>query len=130
MTDREYVTLKEYIDTKIDALTRLSETKIGAVEKATILAKETIDNRLANMNEFRDALKDSTALNVTRIEMKSLEKTLSDRVSIIEINNATLSGKASQKALDRVNNVAIAGIIIGAFGIIAAIISLVIHIPK
>ncbi len=87
MTDREVISLKEYIDSQIQSILCLSESKIEALEKATILAKETLDKRLDSINEFRDSLK-------TEYE------TLSKEVESLKLSRAELQGKANQSAVN------------------------------
>ena len=114
MTDREVVSLKEFIEAKLHSQAKLFETKLDAVEKATLLAKESIDQRLAGMNEFRDALKDQTANLVTRGEFDRQ----TGEINSLKLTRAVLEGKASQGAV-------YIGYVIAVTGIVLAIISLV-----
>ncbi len=126
MTEREVITLKEYIDKQIEHISKLSESKIEAIEKATTLAKKTVDERLKNMNEFRDALKDQNSTFVPRTEylaqIKLVEKNHNDRITTLEMNKERLAGKADQSAVTTVMIIACIGIALSAISILLSII--------
>lgn len=60
MSEGETVSLKEHF-----------ESRIQAVEKATDLARDNMEKRLAGMNEFRETLRDSAATFATRKEVEA-----------------------------------------------------------
>ena len=78
------VTLKEYFDTKVEAVKAVHEAYIYALEK-----------RLESMNEFREAMKDQAARMMTREESKSIK----DDIRSLRESRATLEGKASYQSV-------------------------------
>lgn len=91
------VSLKEYVESQIKWLTEYHDSQVKWVDKhfelhvqsiqrATILALEQLNDRLARMNEFRDTLKDQTATFATRTEMDL-------RLRNLEISKAALDAK-------------------------------------
>ncbi len=109
MTEREVVTMRDYIDTKIEAL-----------EKATTLAKETMERRLEGMNEFRDALKDQNTTFITRAEYENLCK----EVQELRESRAELSGKADQKSVNTTFIIAILGVVTAFVGILLRLLGI------
>jgi len=105
----EKVTLKEYIDWRFSELEKrlTSESRLNeiAINKAT----NTIDDRLALMNEFRGQMKDRETAFATRSEMKSLEKAIED----LRLSRAELAGKASQKSVDTALLMSLVGLLLG-----------------
>lgn len=84
-TYKDSVTLREYL-----------ESRLEAVEKATYLAANTLEKRLEGMNEFREALKSQTNLFVTRTEIENQFGKLGDDIRELRESKAMLEGKASQ----------------------------------
>jgi hypothetical protein len=64
------VPLKEFIEQRIDAL-----------EQAVVLAARQMESRLESMNEFRQSLRDQSALSVTRTEYSAMASRLSDDIA-------------------------------------------------
>lgn len=100
MTPRNnLVSLKEYIDTRFEAM-----------EKAVTIANATMDKRLEGMNEFRSSLKDASALYFTRAEHQAyLEKVDAD-IRVLRESKAALEGKASAKSVIFATIIAVIGI--------------------
>ena len=96
MTDKEVVSLREYIDTKFHMQEKLFESKSDAAEKATILAKAEIDRRLEGMNEFREQLSKQADSFITRSDFANHSK----EIESLKLSRAELSGKASQVAVN------------------------------
>jgi hypothetical protein len=73
---KDYITLKEYFNTKLDN-----------VEKATFLASRALEARLESMNEFRNQIKDQAATFITRNELEAklqaMEKGKRDNIALI-----------------------------------------------
>jgi len=63
----EFVTLKDYID-----------TRLSAMDRATEQAYRTMESRLEGMNEFRNTLRDQAGQFVTRTEYKIAHDRLMD----------------------------------------------------
>ncbi len=89
------VRLREVVDFKLAALDRLIHARAAAIERATLLAAATLDKRLEGMNEFRDALKDQTALFVTKVDVASRFGALEQRLQSLEMSRAYLLGAAA-----------------------------------
>jgi hypothetical protein len=79
------VSLKEHV-----------ESRLMALEKATVLAARTLEKRLEGMNEFRDALKNQAGLFATRSEVQIQVEKLGEDIKILREYKAALEGKASQ----------------------------------
>jgi len=112
-THRDGVSLRQYIETLIDAQCRkcelcresindrfestvkLNELMAKHIDEATNLARIGMERRLEGMNEFRDALKDQTARMATRLELEAFGKDVRElREFAVEVK-----AKASQKSV-------------------------------
>jgi hypothetical protein len=113
---KDSVTLKEYFEDKIDELEKGMALRIQSLEKATDLAKAGMDERLARMNEFRDALKDQSNTFLTRQEAAIRMDRIDEDIRSLRESRSELFGKASQNQL----NVAL---LIGVAGLVLSIIS-------
>ena len=115
MDGKDMISVKEYIESRLDDTTKLFETKVDALDKATvlkvdaldkatILASQQMEKRLEGMNEFRESLRDQNATFVRKDEYdtkhEALEKTFNVRVSSLEMSRAELCGKASQSSVN------------------------------
>jgi hypothetical protein len=69
----DVVTLKEYCD-----------CRFKAIEDSTNLQRESMENRLVGMNEFRRTLSDQSALFIPRSESDTKLNAISERVSVVE----------------------------------------------
>jgi hypothetical protein len=97
----EFVTLKEYV-----------ESRIEAVEKGIEVANAVMQDRLAGMNEFRDTLKDQASRFITREEVDIKLKSIEDRVQELQLSKAAMDGKASQTHANIIMVIAIIGLVI------------------
>ena len=102
-----YITLKEYID-----------TRLAAIDKATDLAYKAMNERLMGMNEFRDALKDQSAKFVTSEELDAKIAVLCANIKSLELSRANLEGRASQTSVYIAYGISILGIIIGIISLL------------
>ena len=125
---RDGVSLKEYFDAQLKAYDKAMCLKISAVEnKAEALramsqvaidrASETVDERLSMMNEFRGAMRDQAAENVTNATFNAKVDSIEQRIKSLELDRAELRGKASQASVTT-------AYIISAVGIILSVLSL------
>lgn len=112
--------IKEFFENSINELEKNIETKYGSLKEATTLAKTTMDERLARMNEFRESLKDQANSFVTKNEHEILIKKIDSELDILteEVKNlrefkAELKGKADQSQVIFSLMIGLAGIIIG-----------------
>ncbi len=94
-SDGNRVTLKEYF-----------ESRLCAIEKAIIVAKEAIDARLESMNEFREQLSKQANTFLTRelydtfhnfIQKEIAE--LQKEINSLQISKAIIENKASTKSV-------------------------------
>ena len=110
MTEREVVTLRDYIDSRLDEQRAYFEAKIAAIDKATCESTESLNKRLEGMNEFRSALKDQNATFMPRTEyaiqheklsedLKAARNALDSDIRILRESKATLEGKASMTSV-------------------------------
>lgn len=106
------VKLREYIEALITELNRYFESRLVAIENATSLARESMTQRLDGMNEFRAALKDQTALMVTRTEMNVLLGRLQIDVDDLKRRGNIAEGKASQTSVIFFGFLSVAALII------------------
>jgi len=102
----EYISLRDYID-----------TRLVAEQRATEKAHETMERRLEGMNEFRSALKDQANQFVTRQEFNVTRQLLEDDVRFLRESRATLEGKASQSSLNVTLMISILGFLLGLTGL-------------
>jgi DNA repair exonuclease SbcCD ATPase subunit len=136
-------------DERMDSIEKQTDLKIDALREATTLAKQTMDERLARMNEFRDALRDQNVSFFTKAEHEQFaEKVASDIRNVkaeyeaykerigedirsLRESRAELSGKASQADVNKATSraelataIAIISTIIGAIGVASALLRL------
>ena len=75
-THRDGVTLKEYV-----------ESRLNAIDKATDLARTQMESRLETMNEFRDQLNRQASTFVTTnefdVKLTAMEKSRRDNISLV-----------------------------------------------
>lgn len=86
MTD---IALKEYFERRLDDLERRLDDRFAWSEQAVAKAEQLMGNRLAAMNEFRDALKDQANRLATRIELEAL----ASQVHELRREKANLDGR-------------------------------------
>lgn len=107
VTSSEAVSLKEHF-----------ESRIESVEKATMLAANTLERRLEGMNEFRDTLRDQASRFVTRDEMNVQLERDREAISDLQTFKDRLEGKASASAVYVAYAMSLIGIIIGVVGLL------------
>lgn len=110
MENKDYVSLKEYFDKlmseaeakaniRMDAIGAKCDLKVDALKEATVLARETMDERLAKMNEFRDTLKDQNSTFVTKAEFKTFCENTAISINSLNESRSEAKGKASQNSV-------------------------------
>jgi hypothetical protein len=108
----EYISLRDYIDTRLEA-----------VEKTTELSRIAMEKRLDGMNEFRATLQDQNRNFVPRQEYSAfVEKAELDLRSLRE-SRSKLEGKADASSLHETTIIAVIGLLI-------ALVSLLIRIME
>lgn len=121
--------LKEHFSTVMAGNDRRYEERFIAQEKATDVALEALNKRFDSVNEFRQTLADQTATFIPRIEaiqradnnadkITALEKRLNESVSSINSRLDLNAGKSTGMN-------AIWGYLVGAIGLSATIISII-----
>ena len=103
----EYVTLKDYVDTSLEAR-----------DKALEVACDNLDRRLEAMNEIRNALRDQSMLFLTKAEYNVFKETLEADIRSLRESRAELAGKADQKQVNT-------AMILSVIGVMMAFISIV-----
>ena len=109
--DNDEVSLKEYIDIKINSM-----------ERAVDVASQGMNKRLEGMNEFRQQLKDQTNTFLTRNEYETKHTLLADKISDLRESRAEMAGKASQKSVNITLLISILGLVIGLVSILHSLI--------
>lgn len=66
------VSLREYMDARLDSLRREMDILLAAANLATSKSEQAIDYRLQHLNEFRDSLQDQTRGYATKNELNAL----------------------------------------------------------
>uniref|UniRef100_A0A6M3L4Y6 Uncharacterized protein n=1 Tax=viral metagenome TaxID=1070528 RepID=A0A6M3L4Y6_9ZZZZ len=64
------VTLKEYVDRRLEAVGQTSAVELSAIRTAVDKAETQLRDRLEGMNEFREAIKDQSKTFATRTEVE------------------------------------------------------------
>ena len=113
-THRDGVTLREYLEHRLDSSKEYYEVRFLAMEKAVSTAQSSLDKRLDAMNEFRSTLKDQNASFITRTEYTQMAKEVQD----LRESRAILEGKASQNSVLVAYAMAGLGLLIGVIGLI------------
>lgn len=111
------VALREYLEHRIVSQGQLLTVRLEALEKASDVAASALKERLAGMNEFRDAMGDLSNRMVTRdeyaLQVLHLQRDLAD----LKKSRDEATGKASQTSV-------IVSMLFGVAGIIFGIVNL------
>ena len=82
------------MELRIRSLSDLFETKGEAIDKALTLAESKLTDKLQTLNEYKETTKDFVT--------KEQHQFVVDDIKRLQINEATLAGKADQTALNKV----------------------------
>jgi hypothetical protein len=115
--NKDTVTLKEYFEHKLEDMEEKIDIKITSLKEATILARETMNERLAKMNEFRDTLKDQSTTFITKGEYNSFYEKTNISIKSLDESRAEAKGKASQSQVMIATLTGLIGIIVGIIGL-------------
>lgn len=122
---RDVITLKEYID-----------TRLCAMDNAVRLAAEKLEVRLEGMNEFRGTINDQSSKFITRQESSLAREAIiqAHKADIMHIETeieqlklwrAELGGKASQHSVNVATWFALVAALISVLGLVVSLIELV-----
>jgi hypothetical protein len=117
-----HIELKEYLESKLCDLEEKADLKIDSLKEATSLAKATLDERLARMNEFRESLKDQNQTFVTKNEFNVLINRIEDDIKSLRESRAELQGKASQNQVNIALLISVAGVVIGVTSMLRSLL--------
>ena len=110
MPHETLVTLKEYV-----------EARLESIEKAAEVAYRAMEKRLEGMNEFRGQIKDQASTFITKVEFKAYLDKIDGDIRVLREFKSALEGKASQSSV----NVAL---LLSGIGILIALAGLLIKI--
>lgn len=120
MTEND-VPLKEYLDIRfkslelqIEAQSKLQCQHNELNELAIKTAKEITDNRLSQMNEFRDQMQDERALFATKESVENSNK----EINSLKEWKSNMEGKASQSSVNVVMVFAVIGTLLSIVGLV------------
>ena len=108
------VSLEEYFNLKFNGI----DDKFNALDKANILAYQSMEKRLNGMNEFRDTLKDQASRFITRVELEVYMEKFNSNIKSLELSRAMLEGKADQKSVIITAAISLIGLLIGIFSLV------------
>lgn len=94
---RDGVSLKEYIDTRIESVEQQHRYMVAAQAAALETARVNLEKRLDALNELRSMVSDSQQLFVLKGEYRQAHETVTANINRLNIYEATLAGKATQK---------------------------------
>jgi len=102
ISQEEYLTYKQYV-----------EAKFNAIDKSTTVALGNLEKRLEGINEFRGQLKDQQGTLITRIEVDGQLAAIRENIRNLELSKAELEGKATQTSVFITQLLAVIGIMLG-----------------
>lgn len=134
MTAAGNLTLREYVDTRFEAQREAVAAALAAQEKAVAAALAAADRAVAKaemaaekrfeaVNEFRAALADNFRTLMPRSESEQAVRTINDKIDILtaRVNARDERGQGRGDVV---------GWIIGAVGLVAAVISIVFALTR
>jgi len=113
------VTLRDYVDTRLEAIKLSIEVALRAM-----------DLRMEAANEFRATIEALVHNAITRIEYTADLRRVLDDIKFLRESRAELEGKASQDALNKTSGIAVVGLAIGVIGFLMSVISFVLQLSE
>ena len=113
ITRADGVALKEYLEKQLDSQAALYDSRLAALEKATEVAAKVLGDRLAGMNEFREAMGDLSNRMVTRAELMVQLDKVDIQLKDLRKSRDESAGKASQTSVLIALGFGVAGLIFG-----------------
>ncbi len=111
--DGNGVTIRDYLDFRVNAIDEKVRLALTGVEAATALAAQGVDRRLEAMNEFRRALEDQTSRFVTRSELQAMLAPMGADLRVLRESKANLEGKASRMSVIMATAISVTALFIG-----------------
>jgi hypothetical protein len=110
--------MQELFEARIKALEDKITLQFQLTQLAVNKAELQMNARLEGMNEFRASINDRTANYPTRTELNLMVDKLNIEMQSLQNSRSEMTGKASEKSVQRVNALAILGIIAGVGSVI------------
>jgi hypothetical protein len=104
------------------------DARLNDLEKARDQAYDAMKIRLEGMNEFREALRSQNQTFLTKAEHDVYVSKVDGDIRSLRESRASLEGKASQSSLNTTTYIALAGLIIAAFGGVMAFFGFVMSV--
>lgn len=114
LTDAKFVTYRTLIDSQAEKV----KLALDAADKAVTKAEDSVNARLQAMNEFRSSLSDAATRNVSRLEFDQLREQFREELRELKGRLDVAAGRGAGAS-------ALWGYLIGAVGLVAAIVALV-----
>lgn len=113
-----FCVMQELFEARIKALEDRITLQFQLTQLAVNKAELQMNARLEGMNEFRASINDRTANYPTRTELNLMVDKLNIELQSLQNSRSEMTGKASEKSVQRVNALAILGIIAGVGSVI------------
>jgi hypothetical protein len=107
LTDRDIITLREYVDSRFSSL-----------DKSIELARQQMEKRLDGMNEIREALRVQAGRFVTKDECLPIKAQLLDEVRALREFRVEMKSKADQQSVNIAIAVAVVSATLACFGLL------------
>lgn len=117
-SDKNVISLKEYIDTRFHAFEENMAVHLASLEKAVaaalnsqatalVKAEQATEYRLAGMNEFRKAVEDQSNKQATKSEVDALRSILEAKIERVAAEHG-----AELKAIQKTINLVTGGLLV------------------
>lgn len=120
-TTTTVISLREYVDVRLEALEKGMNAAINAAQKAVDKAEVASERRFEGVNEFRAALNDNARLLMPRSEAEQIFNAMTEK---IEVLNARINSREDRGA--GMNQGWI--ILVAAIGVIGTIVAVILSI--
>lgn len=120
-TESNDITLREYIEARLEAAFHLSDQRFASLEQATKLALATNNERWVQANEWRSALSDMINRFATNDRVAQEVRRIEELIGPLRDAMNVAHGKASQSSVNLAFVVAILGLLISLGGLLLAV---------
>ncbi len=114
----EYVTLREFIESQLQAQKEYFDVRLNSIQTAIDIAYRDMEKRLDGMNEFRATLKDQSFTFFPRSEHDIFKVSVDANFRELFKAKDMAEGKASQSSVNIALVISIIGILLGVIGIV------------